>query len=221
MESENGIKEYETVMQQHLFNSKVNGAEPSIVGIGENLNLGCGFQKLRGFINVDMFDNCDPDVIWDLNQFPWPWEDNSIDYIFASHILEHLDNWWGAMVEASRILKSKGTLHIRVPDESESSAGTYRDHKHILSVFSFYGLMDGTGSIFRWERNVNAWAKEHYGEIPLKIVSYAQVPHTQYQWMVRWCPWLMRFCSDHMRNFIHEQRMEFEKVPDNIFKGKG
>ena len=38
------------------------------------LNLGCGYSKEPGMTNVDAFDVCEPDVVWNLNNFPWPWE---------------------------------------------------------------------------------------------------------------------------------------------------
>ena len=190
----------------------------SVITMGDNLNLGCGFNKMRGFINVDAYDICKPDVVWDLNKMPWPWPDNTIDHIFAAHILEHLEDWWGAFKECARILKPMGTLEVRVPDESESSAGTYRDHKHIISRFSFYGIQDTIG-LFYWTREVNAWAEVERHTVPLAAVGYGQVPHPQYQWMVKWCPWLLRFCSVHMRNFIHEQRFMFRKIGDEKYGG--
>jgi len=197
-------KEYEEV---------VKSGEP-IITIGDNLNLGCGYSKMRGFINVDKYDVCKPDVVCNMDEYPWPWPDNSIDHIFASHIFEHLEDWWAGIKECARILKPGGTVHIRIPDESESSAGTYRDHLHIISIYSFYGLQDRDNCAFSWVRNVNAWAAMEYGTIPLVITEYCQVPHVPYQWMVKWCPWLMQFCATHMRNFIHEQRITLERVGD-------
>ena len=52
------------------------------------LNLGCGNNKYDGFLNVDKFG--EPDIKWDLEKFPWPWEDNSVDEIRIIHVLEHL-----------------------------------------------------------------------------------------------------------------------------------
>ncbi len=78
------------------------------------LNLGCGFVHKPGFINVDLFDCCRPDVRWDLNKFPYPWDDNSVDNIEMWHVLEHLEDWWTVFLECTRILKMGGTLDIRV-----------------------------------------------------------------------------------------------------------
>ena len=171
------------------------------------LNLGCGFKKKDGFVNVDAFDICKPDVVHDLNVFPYPWEDDSVAGIEMWHTLEHLDNWWGVFLECTRILKPGGYLDIRVPDESSTSAGTYRDHNHIFSQYSFHGI----GARAGW--GTNAWAALENEKVPLIMEDYKQVPFKQYYWMTRWpFRWLLLFCAIHLRNFIHEQRFYFIKV---------
>ena len=168
------------------------------------INLGCGFNKLIGAINVDAFEICNPDVVWDLNKFPYPFENNSVDQIIARHVFEHLDDWWGALGECARILKNGGRMHIGVPDESSMSAITYRDHKHIFSLLSFHGIINYTSGS-------NAWAKTVETALPLKMIEYRRVPFKEYEWMIKWCPWLLSFCAKHLRNFIWEQRFEFQK----------
>ena len=76
------------------------------------LNLGCGTYRRPEYVNVDAFAVCKPDVVWDLNETPYPWPDNSVDGIMMTHVLEHLENWWGAFTECARILKPGGTLVI-------------------------------------------------------------------------------------------------------------
>lgn len=166
------------------------------------INLGCGDRPLIGWINVDKYGT--PDVKHDLNEIPYPWDSDSVDGILASHIFEHLDNWWGAFVECSRILRPGGILEIRVPDESSSSAGTYRDHVYIFNERSFYGI-EGT----TW--GSNSWAKEQE-RLPLRPHGYEQVPFKQYNWIPR-C--ILRFLADHMRNFIWEQRFLFQKIKEH------
>lgn len=77
------------------------------------LNLGCGDKKLAGYLNVDTC--CDPDQRYDLSQFPWPWADNSIDEVFASHFLEHVVNYERTILEIHRILKPNAVFHFLVP----------------------------------------------------------------------------------------------------------
>lgn len=79
------------------------------------LNLGCGKQRLEGFVNVDLTDS-DQDV--DLSVFPWPWEDGTVDEIVASHVLEHFTRETAKRFigECYRILKPGGELYIAVPD---------------------------------------------------------------------------------------------------------
>jgi len=182
--------------------------------VGENvgpvvLNVGCGRQKLFGAINVDAFESCEPDVVWDLNKTPWPFPDDYADYILASHILEHLIDYWPAVLEFARILKVGGSVEIRVPDIACASAITCRDHYHVLNYWSFHGLYTANGPARSW---TNAWALEQEGTIPLQWQLYHKMPYPQYEWMTRWCPWLLKFCANHLRGFIHEQVMVFQKI---------
>ena len=171
------------------------------------LNLGCGFLPKIGFINVDAFEICKPDVVHDLNVFPYPWDDNSVDLIELWHVLEHLEDWWAVFRECTRILKVGGVLDIHVPDESSTTAGTYRDHLHIFSQVSFHGILDRTGF------GTNAWAAMEDETVPMRQIKYKQAPFKEYNWMLRW-PFrgLLLFCSRHMRNFIWEQQFAFQKI---------
>ena len=54
------------------------------------LNLGCGTKKMEGWVNVDKYPAFSPDVVWDLEAAPWPWEDNSAEEVALIHVLEHL-----------------------------------------------------------------------------------------------------------------------------------
>jgi SAM-dependent methyltransferase len=144
-----------------------------------------------------------------LNVFPYPWGDDSVDGILMFHTLEHLDDWWGAFTECARILKVGAQLEIRVPDESSLTALTYRDHKHVFSNYSFHGIQDRRGF------STNAWAHLEDEIVPFEMVDYKRVPHNKYMWMTRWpFVYLLGFCADHLRNFIHEQRFLFTKVGD-------
>ena len=53
--------------------------------------------------------------IHDLNVFPYPFEDNTFDYIVAEHVLEHVKPILPVLDELHRIIKPTGQLRIEVP----------------------------------------------------------------------------------------------------------
>ncbi len=83
------------------------------------LNLGCSFNHMMDAENVDISPLCKPDRIVDLEQFPWPWESDSVDEICMIHSLEHLGRdpevFLGVMRELYRVLVPGGEVHITVP----------------------------------------------------------------------------------------------------------
>lgn len=79
------------------------------------INLGAGNDIRENFINHDIADLKGIDVVHDLNSYPWPWEDNSVDEILALDVIEHLDNFLLSMEEVYRILKIEGIINLKVP----------------------------------------------------------------------------------------------------------
>jgi predicted SAM-dependent methyltransferase len=53
------------------------------------LDLGCGQNPKEGFEGVDLYGDKAKHKV-DLFKFPWPFKDNSVDEIHASHLLEHV-----------------------------------------------------------------------------------------------------------------------------------
>ena len=54
------------------------------------IDLACGQNKREGFIGVDIVSAPGVDIVHDLNVYPWPFEDNSVDEINCSHYIEHI-----------------------------------------------------------------------------------------------------------------------------------
>ncbi|WP_052759445.1 class I SAM-dependent methyltransferase [Paenibacillus sp. DMB20] len=78
------------------------------------LDLGCGTNKQMGFIGVDRFPLPDVDVVADIDK-GLPFDDNSIDTIFASHSLEHVLDLTGAMKEIYRVCRHGAQICIVAP----------------------------------------------------------------------------------------------------------
>ena len=83
------------------------------------LNMGCGFKKLDDHWNVDISSRCNPDEVLDLEQFPWPYEDNFFERIHADNILEHLGQdpkvFTKVMQEMYRVSADQAEWYINVP----------------------------------------------------------------------------------------------------------
>ena len=85
-------------------------------GISMKLHLGCGTRHFPGYINIDQVDGYNVDLVCDISKLPY--EDNSVDVIYACHVLEYFD-WQEAesivLPEWYRVLKPGGTIRIAVP----------------------------------------------------------------------------------------------------------
>ncbi|MEJ2194454.1 MAG: methyltransferase domain-containing protein [Ignavibacteriaceae bacterium] len=100
------------------------------------LNLGCGNDIKDGYINLDVVDY-GGNRIHDLNSFPYPFEDSFFDEVFASHILEHLNNFHEYITEIYRILKPDGVLIVYAPFFLNTKYFGEPDHKIPFSIRTF------------------------------------------------------------------------------------
>jgi len=89
------------------------------------VDLGGRLNAWKDFETVDLFD---ADIITDLEK-PFPFEDNSVGIIRASHVFEHLHDPVHTMNEAYRILAPGGWLFIEVP--STDGRGAFQDPNHV------------------------------------------------------------------------------------------
>ena len=107
------------------------------------LDIGCSRNKIPGAIGIDVDPTSLADIFHDLNVYPYPIEENSIDKIYAKHIIEHLDNPRFFIRELYRILKPGGTALIETPHFSCRVAYSEPEHKLFYSYFMFCELLKG------------------------------------------------------------------------------
>jgi glycosyltransferase involved in cell wall biosynthesis len=92
------------------------------------LNLGCCDAAIPGFVNVDIVAGPGVDQVADLSA-PWPWSDNSIEYVRAWDIIEHLPDKIQTMNEIYRVLAPGGRAEIAVP--TTDGTGAFQDPTHV------------------------------------------------------------------------------------------
>jgi len=100
------------------------------------LNLGCGIDRMIGYVNCDISTDVKPDKIVDLEK-KLPFENNSIDEINLSHVLEHVRNLIPLMHEIRRVCKNGARIHIRVPFYSSWSQFTDPTHVRFFTPGTF------------------------------------------------------------------------------------
>lgn len=105
------------------------------------LNLGCGKNPIEGMVNVDWQAGEGVDLVTDLDFPGWPWADDEVDGIFASHVIEHIANPLVFMQEAWRVVRPSGTITLVCPYGSSDDAWENPDHKrpYFLRSWSFFG----------------------------------------------------------------------------------
>ncbi len=128
---------------------------------GHGLDLGCGpFKAWPHFIGVDNFDEWKgldwrPDIASDCTDLSLI-ADQSCDFVFSSHLLEHLDNTDAALREWWRVIKQDGHLVLYLPHKefypNIGEPGSNPDHRH---DFLPADIIEAMSEIGGWDLVVN------------------------------------------------------------------
>ena len=90
---------------------------------------------------MDLHNDTSVDIVHDLDKFPWPVEDESFDLLIASHIMEHVRDFGGVLLECYRILRTEGTLIVRCPHFSCRDSYINPTHVRHLSYESMKEML--------------------------------------------------------------------------------
>lgn len=83
--------------------------------IQPRLNLGCGRDIKTGYHNTDIVPVDGVDQVIDLSKYPWNLPRNHFHEIYASHVLEHLEDLERALLECRKLLTVNGKLIVKLP----------------------------------------------------------------------------------------------------------
>lgn len=168
------------------------------------LNVGCAKNLEPGFINLDMQSDVGAQVVWDLEYLPLPFSRDSVDCIFASHVLEHIKGFLPLIYDFHRILKPGGCLIAITPHGASDDAW---DSPHHVAHFSgntwlyiedsLYDISNHSGYGARQNHKYGNWRREGVYLIPYpEFVNDPQLD----------------FKCRHFRNIIQEVHAIFRKV---------
>jgi len=116
----------------------------------KRLNLGSGTDTRDGWVDVDADSSVDPDIVHDLDEYPWPFTDCEFTRVECSHVFEHLADSLRAFQELRRITVESGQVvwtfpigHTRFEDMTHTHYWNYntpeqlcgdREHSHETAV---------------------------------------------------------------------------------------
>lgn len=102
----------------------------------KKLNLGSGYNRIDGFLNLDIDLDTRPDIRADI-RCSLPFKDSSFDEVLCQQVLEHIFNYSELMAEIHRILSPGGILRVAVPEFGCKASIADPDHVRFFNVETF------------------------------------------------------------------------------------
>lgn len=82
------------------------------------LNLGCGANKIDGFVNIDVEPGVKPDIVCNFIGGRLPYKNNEVEEVVLFHTIEHLSKRFHSVVLAEiwRVLRPDGRFIVSYPE---------------------------------------------------------------------------------------------------------
>ena len=141
------------------------------------LEIGGGTLPLGGdWVNIDQCETAD--IRHDLNEVPWPIQDEEVAAIYSSHCIEHVKDPHSFLRECVRVGKVGTVVEIRCPAPHSHLAMT-AGHLH---VFSLQGVRNELIHFPNWTPS--------WGSRKLVLKSHRYQPSEMLDWAKKDLPFL-------------------------------
>lgn len=107
------------------------------------LDVGCGANKTAGAIGLDNNRRTAADVIHDLGNFPYPFDDNEFDLVIASHVIEHVPDVMAFIGELHRVTRNGGTIRLLTPHYTNPDWPNDPTHRNHINSYTFNTFLPG------------------------------------------------------------------------------
>lgn len=158
------------------------------------LNIGSGYNTVEGFTNVDYDSNSNPDYLLNIETDTLPFQDNSVEFVLAHHILEHLgDGYFHALQEIYRVCKHGAIVDIRVPHPRHDAYLADPTHRRPITPL---GLQLFSKKFNEHCKKTNAASSQlgAFYNVDFDLLEWHYIPEEKYK----------QFFADKPKEFIEE-----------------
>ena len=94
------------------------------------IDIGCGNNKRKGFVGIDLDKKTNPDIV--ASALNLPFDSNSVDEVYSSHLVEHFspEEAQKFFDEIYRVLKSGNKAIVKVDKDWSKKRLMKKDHTH-------------------------------------------------------------------------------------------
>ena len=164
------------------------------------LSLGSGKNRsILGAVTIDIVSDTLPDIVHDLNKFPWPFDDDTFEAIHCMDVIEHLEDVVKTMEEMHRISRVGARVYIATPHFSCANSYTDPTHRHHLGFFSF--------DYFTGENQWDFYTRARFRKVKARLHFYGRYKNRHISWLANRYP---RFYEEHLTWIFPAWYMSFE-----------
>jgi SAM-dependent methyltransferase len=107
------------------------------------LDVGCGTNKTEGATGLDNNPRTCADVIHDLGQIPYPFQDSEFDLIVSNHVVEHVPDVIAFIAELHRITRPGGRIRLLTPHYTNPDWANDPTHRNHINSYTFNTFLAG------------------------------------------------------------------------------
>lgn len=158
-------------------------------------------------MGIDRLPGTAADIVWDLDQFPWPVESDSFDQVRLIHVIEHVGDVLRTMEEIHRILRPGGRVILETPHYTDFSSWCDPSHRWHLNTYSFRYFGDDNAGY-------GYYSAVRFREVRIRVKLLALWRYLGFQALVNAWPRFRLFWEHYLCFVVRGKVMtfEFEKV---------